>query len=100
MKKKKNESGANRAVQADKKEKKKEMRGGGKERRKEQREGERKRKKNSFSFLSKIYGYWAIGFHRGKKQSSFTRLELRVGTKIWEFRRTPRGKEIFYLEYF
>ena len=45
MKKKKNESGANRAVRVDKKEKKKEMRGEGKERRKEQREGERKRKK-------------------------------------------------------
>ena len=50
MKKKKNENGANRAVWADKKEKKKEMRGGGKERRKEQREGERKGKKGVFCF--------------------------------------------------
>ena len=52
MKKKKNESGANRAVQADKKEKKKEIRGEGKERRKEQREGERKRKKG---FSASLY---------------------------------------------
>ena len=43
--KKKNGSGANRVVRADKKEtKKKEMRGGGKERGKEKREGERKEK--------------------------------------------------------
>ena len=50
-KKKKNESGVNKTVRADKKEKKKEMRGRGKERRNEQREGERKRKKGFFASL-------------------------------------------------
>ena len=32
--------------------------------------------------LSKIYGDRVVGFHRGKRKSSSTRLELRVGTKI------------------
>ena len=44
------------------------------------------------SLLSKIYGKWIVGFHRSKKQSSFTRRELRVSTKILEFRQTLRGR--------
>ena len=42
--------------------------------------------------LSKIYGDWAVDFRRSKKQSSSTRRELRVGTRIWGFCQTPRGR--------
>ena len=41
-----------------------------------------------------------VGFHRRKRQSWSTHQELRVGTKILEFRQTPRGIEFSYLIYF
>ena len=41
------------------------------------------------SFLSKIYENRTEGFHRSRRQSRFTHQELRVGTKILEFRQTP-----------
>ena len=37
---------------------------------------------------------------RFEKKSRFTQRGLRVGTKILEFRQTPRGREFSYLEYF
>ena len=50
--------------------------------------------------LSKIYRDRAIGFHRSKRQSSSTRRELHVGTRIWGFRQTLRGREFSYSGYF
>ena len=52
------------------------------------------------SFLSKIYENQTIRFHWSKRQSWSMHRELRVGTKILEFRQTPRGREFFYLCYF
>ena len=65
------------------------------EKREREREG-----KNDFSLLSKIYGDRTDGFRRSKRQSSSTHRELRVSTKILEFRQTPRGREFSYLGYF
>ena len=65
--------------------------------------GERERKRNKkkfFLLLSKIYGNRTVGFRRSKRQSRSTHRELRVGTKILEFRQTPRGREFSYLGYF
>ena len=42
--------------------------------------------------LSKIYEDWPVDFCRNKRQSSSTRRELRVGTRILGFRQTPRGR--------
>ena len=50
--------------------------------------------------LSKIYRNWTVGFLRSKRQSRSTHRELRLGTKILEFRQTPRGKEFSYFGYF
>ena len=52
-------------------------------------EGERSEK---LYLLFKIYGDRAIGFRWSKRQSSSTRRELRVRTRIWGFRQTPRGR--------
>ena len=71
--------------------------------RREERERERERErkgKRGFSFLSKIYGNQTVGFCQSKRQSRSTHRELRVGTKILEFRQTPRGREFSYLGYF
>ena len=49
--------------------------------------------------LSKIYGNRIVGFSQSKRQSRSTHRELCVGTKILEFRQTPRGKEFSYFDY-
>ena len=54
--------------------------------------GEERKRSEKLYLLSKIYGDRAIGFRWSKRQSSFTRRELRVGTRIWGFRQTPRGR--------
>ena len=74
----------------------------GKEKKKKEREGVNKHreKKKGLSFFSKIYGNRVIGFHRSKRQSRSTHRELHVGTKILEFRQTPRGREFSYFDYF
>ena len=57
---------------------------------------ERKRKKKNIymsekiHLLSKIHGDQAVSFCRSKRQSSSTQRELRVDTRIWGFRQTPR----------
>ena len=62
------------------------------------KEKERKGKKEEgkwtekLYFLFKIYGDRVVGFHRSKRQSSSTRRELHVGTRILGFRQTPRGR--------
>ena len=61
----------------------------------ERKERERKEKKY-FSLLSKIYENWTVDFRRSKRKSRSTHRELRVGTKILEFRQTPRGREYSY----
>ena len=60
----------------------------------------REKGKRGFSFISKIYGNRIVGFRQSKKQSRATHRELRVGTKILEFRQTSRGREFSYLGYF
>ena len=52
------------------------------------------------SLLSKIYENQTVGFRRSKRQSRSKHRELRMGTKILEFRQTPRGREFSYLGYF
>ena len=67
-------------------------------RKKEGKKKVRKEKKEEgkwsekFYFLSKIYGDRAVGFRRRKSQSSFTRREFHVGTRIWGFCKTPRDR--------
>ena len=57
--------------------------------RKSEREREREnRGVEREKLLSKIYGIRTVGFHRRKRQSRSTHRELRVGTKILEFRQT------------
>ena len=53
-----------------------------------------------FLLLSQIYVNRIGGFSRSKRQSLSTHRELRVDTKILEFRQTPRGREFSYLCYF
>ena len=65
-----------------------------------EREREKKKEKKGFSLLSKIYGDRTVSFHRSKRQSSSMRQELRMDTKIREFRQTPRGREFSYFNYF
>ena len=63
--------------------------------------GERgEREEFFFPLLYKIYGNQTVGFRRSKRQSWSTHRELRVGTKILEFRQTSRGREFSYLGYF
>ena len=52
------------------------------------------------SLLSKIYENRIVGFRWSKRKSRSTHRELRVGTKILEFRQTPQGREFSYLDYF
>ena len=58
-----------------------------------QREGERERERREGvereKLISKIYGIQTVGFRRSKRQSRSMHRELRVGTKILEFRQTP-----------
>ena len=61
----------------------------GKER-KEKREEEKVSAK--LYLLSKIYKDQAVSFRRIKRQSSSTRRELHVGTRIQRFCQTPRGR--------
>ena len=61
----------------------------GKER-KEKREEEKMSEK--LHLLSRIYKDQAVGFRRRKRQSSSTRQELHIGTRIRGFRQTPRGR--------
>ena len=49
-----------------------------------------KKEKNKFLLISKIYRNRTVGFRQSKRQSQSTHRELRVGTKILEFRQTPR----------
>ena len=64
---------------------------------------EREREKRGLErekILSKIYENQTVCFRQSKKQSSSTQRELRMDTKILEFRQTPRGREFSYLGYF
>ena len=62
---------------------------------KKKKEKKRKRKESrvrssTFSLRSKEIG--SSVFRRNKRQSSSTRRELRVSTRTWGFRQTPRGR--------
>ena len=66
-------------------------------------EGRKRERENSFFFLSilsKIYENWIVGFCLSKRQSRSMYQELHMGTKILEFRQTPRGREFSYFGYF
>ena len=67
-------------------------------------QGEREERERRFFFISslltKIYENRTIGFRRSKRQSRSTHRELCMGTKVLEFRQTPRGREFSYLGYF
>ena len=66
---------------------------GKKNERKEKKRKERRIKDSEkLHLLSKIYGDRTVGFHWSKRKSSSTRRELRVGTRIWGFRQTSRGR--------
>ena len=52
------------------------------------------------SLISKIYENWTVGFRRSKRKSRSMHRELRMGTKILEFRQTPRDRKFSYLCYF
>ena len=62
---------------------------GKRKRKKEKREEEKRSEK---LLLSTFYENWTVGFHRGKRQSSTTLLELRVGTRIQGFCQTLIGR--------
>ena len=66
-------------------------------RKKEGKEKKEKKKKSGerSSTFSKIYGDRDVGFRRSKRQSSSTRREFRVGTRIRGFHQTPRGRGFF-----
>ena len=49
----------------------------------------REREKKKVPLISKIYGNWIVSFRQSKRQSQSTHRELRVGTKILEFRQAP-----------
>ena len=57
---------------------------GGKEKERKEKKEEGKWSEKLY-FLFKIYGDRVVGFRRSKRQSSCTRRELRVGTRIWGF---------------
>ena len=59
----------------------------------------RKEKKKSFSQHSDGRSSM-VGARRSAKKSRSTHRELRVGTKILEFRQTPLGREFSYLNFF
>ena len=66
------------------------------EKKKSDRERERKKrnKKGDFPCVPTVEA------RRSEKKSRSTHRELRVGTKILEFRQALRGREFSYLEYF
>ena len=62
-----------------------------KEKERKEKKEEEKRSEN-LHLLSRFYGDWTIGFRQSKRQSSSTRRELRVGTRIRGFIQTLRGR--------
>ena len=60
----------------------------------------RGRKKRGGKKKGDFPGVPTVGAQRFEKKSQSTNRELRVGTKILEFRQTPRGREFSYLGYF
>ena len=61
-----------------------------KKERKEKKEEEKRSEK--LHLISRIYGDRAVGFRRSKRQSSFTRRELCVGTRIQGFHQNFKGR--------
>ena len=58
--------------------------------RKQKKEEERRSERLHLHF--RIHGDWAFGIHRSKKKISSTQRELRVGSIIWGFRQTMKGR--------
>ena len=65
----------------------------------EKGKGEEEKRREKLLLLSSVPGDPTVGFRRSKRQSSFSRRELRVGTRIGEFRQTPRGRGFSYSVY-
>ena len=83
-----------RAILGQKKRTNNEWRAGEKARRRREVRSEK------LKLLSKIYANRTVGFCQSKRQSRSMHRELRVGTKILEFRQTLRGREFSYIDYF
>ena len=66
--------------------------------RKEKREEEKRSEK--LHFLSRFYGDQIVDFRRSKRQSSSTRRELRVGTRIRSFSQTPRVRGFSHTRFY
>ena len=65
---------------------------------KEKREAEKMSEK--LHFLSRFYGDRTVDFRRSKRQSSSTRRELRVGTRIQGFRQTMRVRGFSHTRFY
>ena len=61
-------------------------------RKKRKQKKEEEKMSEKLHLLSRIYGDRIVNFRRSKRQSSSTRRELHVGTRIRGFRQTPRGR--------
>ena len=66
-----------------------EKEGGEKKENKEKRE---RGKREKLHLLSSFFDDRIVGFRRSKRESSSSRQELQVETRIGEFRQTPRGR--------
>ena len=77
----------------------KEKKNRGKERRRGQ-EGERERERGERNKKGDFPCIPTVEARRFEKKSQSTHRELRVVTKILEFRQTPKGKEFSYFDYF
>ena len=60
----------------------------------------RERKKRGGNKKGDFPSILTVGARQSEKKIRSTHRELRVGTKILEFRQTPRGREFSYLDYF
>ena len=65
------------------------------ERKKKEEKKEEEKRSEKFHLLSRIHRDRTVGFCRSKRKSPSTRKELHVGTRIWGFRQTPRGRGFF-----
>ena len=62
------------------------------EEKKREKKGEEEKRSERLQLLSRIFSNQTFGFRRSKKESSSTRRELHMGTRIRGFRQTPRGR--------
>ena len=66
--------------------------GWGEKKEKKEKIERRRRRREKLHLLSSFPGDRTVGFRRSKRESSSSRQELQVETRIGEFRQTPRGR--------